>query len=68
MAAAVLNSNYALENVKITLTDMLGKKIYQNKNQNINGTYSIPVSLNQGIYLLNLDNGKQNVTKKLVKN
>ena len=63
-----LNSNYALENVKITLTDMLGKKIYENKNQNINGTYSIPVSLNQGIYLQNLDNGKQNVTKKLVKN
>lgn len=63
-----INSNYALENVNITLTDMLGKRIYKINKQNITGSYTIPVSLNQGIYLLNIDNGKQNITKKLVKN
>lgn len=63
-----INSNYALENVNITLTDMLGKMIYEINNQNISGSYTIPVTLTKGIYLLNIDNGKQSATKKLVKN
>ncbi|WNM19225.1 T9SS type A sorting domain-containing protein [Flavobacterium capsici] len=63
-----INANYSLENVSITLTDMLGKRIYQSNNITISGTYSIPVDLSKGIYLLNIDNGKQSVTKKLVKN
>ena len=63
-----INTNYALENVSITLTDMLGKRIHEINNQNINGNLSIPVTLSKGIYLLNIDNGKQSVTKKLVKN
>ena len=63
-----INANYSLENVTISLTDMLGKNIYQSANQSINGSLSIPISLSKGIYLLTIDNGKQRVTKKLVKN
>jgi pimeloyl-ACP methyl ester carboxylesterase len=63
-----INSNYALENVSISLTDMLGKNIYKSTNQTINGSISIPIALSKGIYLLNIDNGKERVTKKLVKN
>lgn len=63
-----INANYSLENVSILLTDMLGKNIYQSNNQTIHGSLSIPISLSKGIYLLTIDNGKQRVTKKLVKN
>ncbi|MGV9003140.1 T9SS type A sorting domain-containing protein [Flavobacterium sp.] len=63
-----INSNYALEKINVTLTDMLGKRIYEIENQNINGNYSIPVTLSKGIYLLKVDNGTLSVTKKLVKN
>lgn len=63
-----INANYSLENVNIRLTDLLGKIIYHISNQNIYGTYTIPIDLSKGIYLLNIDDGKQNVTKKLIKN
>lgn len=63
-----INANYSLENVTISLTDMLGKNIYQSANQSINGSLSIPIDVSKGIYLLTIDNGKQRVTKKLVKN
>lgn len=63
-----INANYSLENVSILLTDMLGKNIYQSNNQTIHGSLSIPIDVSKGIYLLTIDNGKQRVTKKLVKN
>ncbi|HPW97959.1 MAG TPA: T9SS type A sorting domain-containing protein [Flavobacterium sp.] len=63
-----INANYSLENASILLTDMLGKNIYQSNNQTIHGSLSIPIDVSKGIYLLTIDNGKQRVTKKLVKN
>jgi pimeloyl-ACP methyl ester carboxylesterase len=63
-----INANYSLENVSISLTDMLGKNIYQSTNETINGSLSIPIDLSKGIYLLTINNGKDRVTKKLVKN
>ena len=54
--------------MSISLTDMLGKNIYQSNNQTINGSLSIPIDMSKGIYLLTIDNGKDRVTKKLVKN
>jgi pimeloyl-ACP methyl ester carboxylesterase len=63
-----INANYSLENVSVLLTDMLGKNIYQSNNQTIHGSLSIPIDVSKGIYLLTIDNGKQRVTKKLVKN
>jgi hypothetical protein len=47
---------------------MLGKTIYQSKNNNINGTFEIPVFLTKGVYLITIGNESGNVTKKIVKN
>ncbi len=62
-----INSNYSLEHVTITLTDMLGKTIYQTKNQTISGVLEIPVSLTKGMYLITIENEKGSITKKIVK-
>lgn len=63
-----INTNYVLENVSISLTDMLGKNIYQSNHQTITRSTSIPIDVSNGIYLLTIDNGKERATKKLVKN
>lgn len=62
-----INCTNAIENTNISITDMLGKTIYQAKNESIIGTLEIPVSLTKGIYLINISNEKGSVTKKMVK-
>jgi hypothetical protein len=62
-----INSTVSIENANITITDMLGKSIYQAKNESINGTLEIPVSLNKGIYLITIENENGSITKKIVK-
>jgi hypothetical protein len=62
-----INTSYTIDNASISITDMLGKTIYQVKNQNISGTFEIPVSINKGIYLITISNENGNVTKKIVK-
>lgn len=61
------NSTNAIENANISVIDMLGKTIYQAKNESINGTLEIPVSLTKGIYLITIENEKGSITKKIVK-
>ena len=63
-----INTTNAIDNANISITDMLGKTIYQTKNNAINGTFEIPVSLTKGVYLLNIDNESGSITKKIVKN
>jgi hypothetical protein len=63
-----INTSYTIENATIGITDMLGKNIYQTKNQTINGTFEIPVSLSKGIYLITIGNESGSVTKKIIKN
>ena len=62
-----INSSNTIDNATIYVTDMLGKTIYQAKNESINGTLEIPVSLTKGIYLITIENEKGSVTKKIVK-
>lgn len=62
-----INSAEAIENANINVTDMLGKTIYQAKNQNINDTFEIPIELTKGIYLFKIDNEKGSITKKIIK-
>jgi hypothetical protein len=62
-----INSSYTIENANIKITDMLGKSIYESKNNIINGTVEIPISLNKGVYLINISNEKGNITKKIIK-
>lgn len=62
-----INSNYTIENASITITDILGKNIFNLNNQTINGTLEIPVSLSNGIYLVTIKDKNGSVTKKLVK-
>ena len=63
-----INTSYTIENATIGITDLLGKTIYQTKNQTINGTLEIPVSLSKGVYLIKIGNESGSVTKKMVKN
>jgi pimeloyl-ACP methyl ester carboxylesterase len=63
----LINTLTTIENATISVTDMLGKVIYQTKNETINGTFEIPVSLSKGIYLIKIGNEKGSITKKIVK-
>lgn len=63
-----INTSYAIENAAISVTDILGKIIYQIKNQSVNGTLEIPVSLSKGVYLITIGNESGSITKKIVKN
>jgi hypothetical protein len=62
-----INTSEPIENANISVTDMLGKTIYQAKNQNINGVFEIPVSLTKGIYLVIIGNENGSIAKKIVK-
>lgn len=62
-----INALNSIENASISVTDILGKTVYQLKNQNINGSFEIPVSLTKGIYLITISNENGSVIKKIVK-
>ncbi|MBP6557158.1 MAG: T9SS type A sorting domain-containing protein, partial [Flavobacterium sp.] len=62
-----INASYTIENANVTVTDMLGKTIYQSKNNTISGTFEIPLTLTKGVYLINIDNENGSVTKKIIK-
>ena len=62
-----INTSNVIDNANISVTDMLGKTIYQAKNESINGTFEIPVSLTKGIYLITIGNENGSVTKKIIK-
>ena len=62
-----INSTNAIENANISITDMLGKSIYQLQNQTVSGTFEIPVSLTKGIYLITISNNNGSITKKVIK-
>lgn len=62
-----INSSYAIENATITLTDVVGKTIFNIQNKSINGTLEIPIALSKGVYLITIQNGSNSITKKLIK-
>lgn len=66
--AIKINITNPIENAKISVTDILGKTIYQSKNQSIDGTLELPVSLNKGIYLVTIDTEDGSITRKIIKN
>ena len=62
-----INTSDTIDNASITITDMLGKTIYQTKNETINGTLEIPVSLTKGMYLITIGNDSGRITMKIIK-
>jgi hypothetical protein len=62
-----INTSSAIDNATISVTDMLGKTIYQTKNETINGTLAIPVSLTKGMYLITIGTENGSITKKIIK-
>ncbi|MDN3676176.1 T9SS type A sorting domain-containing protein [Flavobacterium paronense] len=62
-----INTSSTIDNATISVTDMLGKTIYQAKNETINGTFEIPVSLTKGIYLITIESESRSIKKKIVK-
>lgn len=63
-----INSSNLIDSANISIIDMLGKTIYQAKNETINGTLELPVSLNKGIYLVIIDTENGSITRKIIKN
>lgn len=63
-----INSQNTIDNANISVTDMLGKTIFNVNNQSINGTLEIPVSLSNGMYLITINNESGSITKRIVKN
>lgn len=62
-----INTNYVIENAKISIFDVIGKSIFEVKNQSIYGSLEIPVSLQKGIYFVTISDKNGNVTKKIIK-
>ena len=62
-----INTNYAIQNASIKVTDMLGKELFSTTNVSINGSLEIPVFLSNGVYLVTISNDGDSVTKKIVK-
>lgn len=66
-SAIEINTSYTIENANIRVIDMLGKTIYESKNNTINGTFEVSTNLNKGIYLVFISNEKGSITKKIIK-
>ncbi|MGC4040474.1 MAG: T9SS type A sorting domain-containing protein [Flavobacterium sp.] len=62
-----INSTNPIEAASIRVMDMLGKTVYESKNQNINGTLELPAVLTKGVYLISIENGNGKITRKIVK-
>ncbi|WP_333599391.1 T9SS type A sorting domain-containing protein [Flavobacterium sp.] len=62
-----INTPTVLEHESISITDMMGKTVYQSKNETITESFEIPVSLTKGIYLITIGNENGSITKKIVK-
>ena len=62
-----INTSYTIDNANIVVTDMLGKTVYQSKNNTISGTFEIPVILPKGVFLITISNENGSTTKKIVK-
>ena len=65
--AIQINTSYSIENATVSVTDMMGKTIFNAYNQTINGFLEIPVSLSSGMYLVTIANENGSITKKVVK-
>lgn len=61
-------SSQNISQATITLTDASGKVIYTLNNRNIQGSLSVPVSLQSGFYIINISNEEASFTQKLIKN
>lgn len=60
-----LKLDYFSPNQEITITDILGKVIYNQKLKSLSTTVNT-VSFEKGIYFLNLEDGTQKTTKKFI--
>lgn len=62
-----INTYYTIEKADIKVSDILGKTIYETKNNTLNGSFEIPLSLNKGLYLVTISSEKGSITKKILK-
>ncbi len=62
-----INTTNSIDHATISVTDMLGKTIYQSNDNTISGTLTIPVALTRGVYLLSIGNDSGSITKKIIK-
>lgn len=62
-----INSNYTIENASIVVKDVLGKNVFEIRNQTINGTLDLPLLLSNGVYLVTIANEQGTITKKIIK-
>lgn len=63
-----IKTNYLLKNAQIIITDTSGRTVYIGKKQDIMGAKEIPLSLNNGVYMMNIKVDKDTITKKVIVN
>ena len=63
-----IKTNYLLKNAQVIITDTSGRTVYIGKKQDIMGTKEIPLSLNNGVYMMNIKVDKDTITKKVIVN
>lgn len=57
--------------VKLTVCDLLGKAVYEQKGESINGTFVKDLQLSElpnGVYFVNINNGDKTLTRKIMIN
>ena len=65
-----LTQNFAYEDLKIKVTNMMGQQVYTSE---INASGLRQIQINEantwesGVYMISLDNGKNTITKKIIK-
>ena len=63
-----IKTNYLLKNAQVIITDTSGRTVYIGKKQDIMGTKEIPLSLNNGVFMMNIKVDKDTITKKVIVN
>lgn len=54
-------------NVSLKITDMSGRTVFSQRNLKLSGQTEIPLKLSTGSYILQIDNGKEKVVKRILK-
>jgi pimeloyl-ACP methyl ester carboxylesterase len=63
-----IKSTSLLKDAQISVLDASGKKVLMTKKQNIQGTVEFPLHLENGIYIVTINFGKAQISKKLIVN
>lgn len=62
-----IHSAKELIDVNVKITDMNGRTVFQKNKLYLNGSLELPVNLNKGTFVLQIQTGKKSIVKKIIK-